>query len=60
MIGDVYRKDWGHAPCVMEPDPFDFMEADLGSQIVITESAATCALEHWSETKIGFEYFYVV
>lgn len=39
--------------CELEHDYFDFMDAQEFSQVVITESAATCALNNIASSKIG-------
>ena len=44
---------YGNKKCTMEPDAFDFMDNDIQSQWVMTESAATCLANSYFSSNIG-------
>jgi hypothetical protein len=39
--------------CTLDPDWTDFLNSDTFSQIVISESAATCILNSFANSEIG-------
>jgi len=43
----------GNTKCTMAPDPFDFMDNDIQSQWVMTESAATCLANSYFSSNLG-------
>lgn len=44
MVGNIWSTSYGE--CVMAPDPFDFMQHTIASQLVITESAMECMMNN--------------
>ena len=50
IIGDI---EYNRGACGMEPDYFDFMDAEVYSQVVMTESAATCFFNSVAWSPIG-------
>jgi hypothetical protein len=52
MVGDIWY-NYGGSPCEMEPDYFDFMDRSNTSQVVFTESAATCLFNNIALSPIG-------
>jgi len=53
FVGAVEYKHIPHT-CVMAPDAFDFMENDIQSQWVVTESAATCLANSMFTSGLGY------
>lgn len=43
--------------CAYDHDFFDFMDATTFSQLVISETAASCALNNIAKTPVGKLYF---
>ena len=54
VMGEVMWNGYG---CALEHNEFDFMQDDTFSQIVITESAATCAITNLAFSPIGQLHF---
>ena len=50
IVGEVM---YGYSACALEPANFDFMQAEVYSQVVMTESAASCFFNSVAASPIG-------
>lgn len=50
IVGEVM---YGYSACALAPDNFDFMQAEVYSQVVMTESAASCFFNSVAASPIG-------
>jgi len=50
FLGELLHNDKN---CTMEPDYMDFINSDTFSQLVVSESAATCAANTMASSSIG-------